>query len=287
MVSLTMMARLLEAVRPDARLLLVGDPDQLTVRRRRRGAGRPRRPPGHRRAPTRRSDASCVGADLAAADDPAEAALSATEHDRLRNGVVRLSRGRRFGGAIAALAVAVREGDAERVLSCCEPAVRRCRSSRTATWRAVQSDVVAAAAAVTRAARDGDVEQALARLEDHRLLCAHRHGPHGVAHWDRRASTWVAAALGESLDPAVWYPGQPLLVTRNDHDAKVYNGDTGVVVDRGGLVAAFAPRQHTGAAAPEPARRRADRLRDDDPPQPGQPVRHRARSSCRRRPRRC
>ena len=29
MVSLTMMARLLEAVRPDARLILVGDPDQL------------------------------------------------------------------------------------------------------------------------------------------------------------------------------------------------------------------------------------------------------------------
>jgi exodeoxyribonuclease V alpha subunit len=31
-------------------------------------------------------------------------------------------------------------------------------------------------------------------------------------------------------------------VTRNDHDAQVYNGDTGVVVDRGGgdLVAAFA-----------------------------------------------
>ena len=30
MVSLTMMARLLEAVRPDARLVLVGDPDQLS-----------------------------------------------------------------------------------------------------------------------------------------------------------------------------------------------------------------------------------------------------------------
>ena len=30
MVSLTLMARLLEAVRPDARLVLVGDPDQLT-----------------------------------------------------------------------------------------------------------------------------------------------------------------------------------------------------------------------------------------------------------------
>ena len=30
MVSLTMMARLLEAVRPESRLILVGDPDQLT-----------------------------------------------------------------------------------------------------------------------------------------------------------------------------------------------------------------------------------------------------------------
>ena len=30
MVSLTMMARLLEAVRPSARLVLVGDPDQLS-----------------------------------------------------------------------------------------------------------------------------------------------------------------------------------------------------------------------------------------------------------------
>ena len=29
MVSLTLMARLLEAVRPEARLVLVGDPDQL------------------------------------------------------------------------------------------------------------------------------------------------------------------------------------------------------------------------------------------------------------------
>ncbi len=29
MVSLSMMARLLEAVRPDARLILVGDPEQL------------------------------------------------------------------------------------------------------------------------------------------------------------------------------------------------------------------------------------------------------------------
>ena len=38
MVSLTLMARLLEAVRDDARLVLVGDPDQLDGDRGGRGA---------------------------------------------------------------------------------------------------------------------------------------------------------------------------------------------------------------------------------------------------------
>ena len=238
MVSLTMMARLLEAVRPDARLLLVGDPDQLTsVDAGAVLADLVARPVTGRPDPVL---AQLVGPDLTAGDDPQEAGLSEVEHDRLRNGIVRLSRGRRFGGTIASLAVAVREGQADRVLELLRSGRPDVSFVEDGDVGAVQRDVVAAATGVTRAARSGDVDAALARLEDHRLLCAHRHGPHGVALWDRRALSWVAAALGEPLDSAVWYPGQPLLVTRNDHDAKVYNGDTGVVVDRGGLVAAFA-----------------------------------------------
>ena len=40
---------------------------------------------------------------------------------------------------------------------------------------------------------------------------------------------------------SAWYPGRPLLVTANDRDSGLYNGDTGVVVtDRtGGVLAAF------------------------------------------------
>ena len=238
MVSLTMMARLLEAVRPDARLLLVGDPDQLTsVDAGAVLADLVARPVTGPPDPVL---AQLVGADLTAADDPAEAGLTPTEHDRLRNGIVRLSRGRRFGGTIAALAVAVREGRADRVLDLLRSGSEDVSFVEDGDAGAVQRDVVTAATALTRAARAGDVDGALARLEDHRLLCAHRHGPHGVAHWDRRALSWVATALGEPLHAAAWYPGQPLLVTRNDHEAKVYNGDTGVVVDRGGLLAAFA-----------------------------------------------
>jgi exodeoxyribonuclease V alpha subunit len=240
MVSLTMMARLLEAVRPDARLLLVGDPDQLTSV----DAGavladlvaRPTRP---------RPDpllAELVGADLTAQDDPAEARLSVKEHDRLSNGVVRLSRGRRFGGAIAELAVAVRDAQADRALELLRSGAPGVSFVEDDDLDAVREDVVRSGLAVTAAARRGDAEQALRLLERHRVLCAHRSGPSGVSTWDRRALGWVAEALGEPLDPTAWYAGQPLLVTRNDHDAQVYNGDTGVVVvDAGddGLVAAF------------------------------------------------
>jgi exodeoxyribonuclease V alpha subunit len=245
MVSLTMMARLLEAVRPDARLLLVGDPDQLTsVDAGAVLADLVARPTSPRPDPLL---AELVGADLTAQDDPQEARLSALEHDRLSNGVVRLSRGRRFGGAIAELAVAVRDGQADRALELLRsgrPGVSFVEDDGADGVRqdGVREDVVRCGLEVTAAARAGDAAAALALLERHRVLCAHRHGPSGVSTWDRRALGWVAEALGEPLDPAAWYAGQPLLVTRNDHDAQVYNGDTGVVVDRGpdGLVAAFA-----------------------------------------------
>ena len=234
MVSLTMMARLLEALRPDTRLLLVGDPDQLTsvdagavladvVAR----PGRPAVDPAL---------ADLVDADLAAADDPAEAALSDVERTRLAAGVVRLSRGRRFGGAIADLAVAVRSGVAERALELLHAGDPRLSFTPADDTAAVRGDVTAASAAVIAAASAGDVDRALAHLEDHRLLCAHRDGPFGVREWDRQAREWTGAPYGD------WYPGQPLLVTANDHEAKVYNGDTGVVVDagNGALMAAFA-----------------------------------------------
>jgi exodeoxyribonuclease V alpha subunit len=51
----------------------------------------------------------------------------------------------------------------------------------------------------------------------------------------------------------VWYPGRPLLITRNDRDTGLYNGDTGVVVARqAAVVAGQAPG--VVAAFGDPAR---------------------------------
>jgi len=84
-----------------------------------------------------------------------------------------------------------------------------------------------AAVDVAALAAAGDAAAALARLEQVRILCAHRRGPFGVERWNARLEAWLAAA-GKPTNG--WYAGRPLLVTANDHRLGLYNGDLGVVV---------------------------------------------------------
>lgn len=203
MVSLTLMARLLEALRPDARLVLVGDPDQLAS-----------------------VEAGAVLADLVAGlTGRAPATSAARQADR--SGVVVLTRTWRFGGAIADLAAAVRDGDDDGVVS----VLAAGGPDVSFTGEGVRDDVVDTATALREAAGVGDATQALQALGRHRLLCAHRSGPHGVAAWSRQIERWLAATGGTA--EGEWYVGRPLLVTTNDYALKLYNGDTGVVVREG------------------------------------------------------
>jgi exodeoxyribonuclease V alpha subunit len=136
----------------------------------------------------------------------------------------------RFGESIGALAEAIRIGDADRV-------VRLLRAGGEHTeW--INSDgpadrlrevLVPHALRVREAAVLGAAEVALATLDEHRLLCAHRRGPYGVAQWNRQVERWLSEETGQPVS-SVWYAGRPLLVTANDYGLKVYNGDTGVVV---------------------------------------------------------
>ncbi len=86
----------------------------------------------------------------------------------------------------------------------------------------------------------GDVTGALIALDRHRLLCAHRHGPYGVSRWSQEAERWLAEAVPGYGEDGEWYLGRPLLITVNDYDLNLFNGDTGVVVATGsGVRAAF------------------------------------------------
>ncbi|MGI8612791.1 MAG: exodeoxyribonuclease V subunit alpha [Nocardioidaceae bacterium] len=237
MVSLTLMSRLVEAVRPEARLVLVGDPEQLASVE----AGAVLGDLVERPAPTGATIPPQLGqvvpADVGDADPAA-----------LRNGVVRLTVTHRYGAAIGELAAAIRETDEDRVLTLLRaggPSVSYVETPPDGTLAAGQlgalrDDVVDAARALTELADADQAREAIEALGRHRLLCAHRRGPYGVARWTEQVERWLADALGR---PAAgkWYRGQPLLVTANDYDVELFNGDTGVVVDGGerGLLAAF------------------------------------------------
>jgi exodeoxyribonuclease V alpha subunit len=221
MVSLTLMARLLEAVRPDARLVLVGDPNQLAS-----------------------VEAGAVLGDLVHRPGDPDPALDAALADvgcpgpAVVNGVSTLDRTWRFHDTIAELATAIRGGDADAAVAALRAGAHDVvfvedadlTTRDPAALAALRDDVVRSARETELAALDGDVPLALQRLDAHRLLCAHRRGPWGVTRWAADVERWLAEDGAIAERDEQWYPGRPLLVTANDHDRGLYNGDTGVVV---------------------------------------------------------
>jgi exodeoxyribonuclease V alpha subunit len=247
MVSLTLMSRLVEALRTDCRLVLVGDPDQLAsveagavlgdlvARESEAGAPTGGAPTGGAAQP--------AAEDLADLDDAERAAA-------LGGGVVRLSFVHRFSGGIKQLAEAVRAGSAAAVLAVLEDGPDGVEhldvDPATATrLDAVREDAVAAGVALTEAAVAGDAPGALDRLERHRLLCAHREGTYGVERWSLRIEEWLRQAIEGYARDGRWYVGRPLLVTANDYQLRLFNGDTGVVVDADGSARAAFRRDGT------------------------------------------
>ncbi|MGN6521986.1 MAG: exodeoxyribonuclease V subunit alpha, partial [Actinomycetes bacterium] len=255
MVSLTLMARLLEAVRPEASLVLVGDPDQLASVEAGAVLGdlvaRAPRP-----APDRRVEllTSLIPNDVR----PAE--IVAPE---LRNDVVRLRQVHRFSGAIAALADSIREGDGDTavellqsdpgVLELVDPMDERGRPLGPAAGvlGGLRQDIVATGQDVVRAALAGECASALAALDAHRLLVGHRRGPFGLARWSEVVEGWLRDAMPDYATGSPWYPGRPLIATRNDPETGLSNGDTGVVVSvEGVMVAAFTRGEEPVSLAP-------------------------------------
>lgn len=208
MVALPLMARLLEALRPTARLVMVGDHNQLTS-----------------------VEAGAVLADLVGAATIAEAPA--------RGSVTVLTHTWRFGRQINELAEAIRTqrpddalallrggGDVELV----ELGAGNLRLDDP-VLAPVRHQVLEAGRATFQAARDGDVDGALAALDQHRILCAHREGRWGVARWGWMAEDLLRHTVaGYGEQGGEWYVGRPLLITQNLRDLELSNGDSGVVV---------------------------------------------------------
>jgi exodeoxyribonuclease V alpha subunit len=230
MMSLPLMARLLEAVQEDARLVLLGDQEQLAS-----------------------VEAGAVLGDIVG---PAAASLSAASGTSpVGECITVLRTNHRFRGPLAELASAVRAGDEDAVLAALSegpagpegpeaPSITRwlavdVASADDAALEPVHSAVRALGRFLADAGRHGDGNGALDALGQLRLLCAHRAGPAGASTWNARVERWVAD--GPVSSEGGWYVGRPVIVTQNDYSLGLFNGDTGVVIARpdGGLTVAF------------------------------------------------
>ncbi len=210
MISLAMMARLAEAVRPDARLVLVGDPEQLVS-----------------------VEAGAVLADVVGPAAGVASRRPAGDGSPMAGSIALLRTNHRFGGALADLASAVQAGDDDAVMD-----VLR-RGDDSVTW--LGREPVASASSLRgpitewtgrliAAARNGDDTGALEELKRHRILCAHRRGEDGVTEWNDRIERWLEEDWPDTAGEGAWYAGRPVLVTANDYSVRLYNGDTGVTI---------------------------------------------------------
>ena len=260
MLDLALATRLIEAVPDDARIILLGDKDQLAA-----------------------VESGAVFAELSA--DPSltvvrieqiaslcamsGAAIQAPKpatQSGLRDQVVWLTRSFRFASdsGIGRLAADINCGDGAGAIDRLEN-----DTSGTLQWLddggpapredSAQAILAGYAGYLEALCADGrNVGAATASFARFRTLCAVRDGARGVEAMNRLVSKYFRSALKHPLDPgdhSEWYPGRPVMVLRNDYVLKLFNGDIGIVMpDDSGALMVFFPEGDAGFRAVAPVR---------------------------------
>ncbi len=246
MIDLEMMARLVRAVPPTARLVLLGDKDQLAS-----------------------VEAGAVMAQLCMGADAGGYHASTIDYVKATTGMdlrpwagsgsalaqqtIMLRHSRRFrdDSGIGPWAKAVNAGDVSAVQQLFREApaagaegvdvVDRLQVAGprdTGIFALVRQGWQAWRAEMDRHGTAMDDVAALAALQafaQFQVLCALKDGPWGVDAWNRT----IADSLG--FPEVGWYAGRPVMVTRNDYDLDLMNGDVGMCLPHAkGLRVAFA-----------------------------------------------
>jgi exodeoxyribonuclease V alpha subunit len=201
MVPLTMMAKLVAALPMSARIILLGDHQQLAS-----------------------VEAGAVLGDIARA---------ASQPGPLQGSLVVLEKNYRFGNEsnIFALCNAIRDNQVDRALEILESKTYRDVSSLVTPAppvlkKQLREPVMAGYAAYLRA---GAPAEALTEFKKFRVLCALRSGPYGVKSLNQ---TIVEILREEKLIGSNQhsYPGMPVLITQNDYALQLFNGDIGILL---------------------------------------------------------
>jgi exodeoxyribonuclease V alpha subunit len=243
MVDLPLMAKLMQAVPPAARLILLGDRHQLASVQ-----------PGsvlgdicHCAVMNSFSDSFCCLSSELTEDSLAPVLKNAASEERalLQDSFIELVQSYRFSpeSSIAMLAGAVKEGHADAALDIL-------LSGSGKNGEVIWSELPSPEKIVSRLLKWPGFEQ-YARLQHpldsdscfdvlsrFRILCALRSGPYGMEKINSILASQIMRQSSKAVLPyspvagssQTYFPGQPLMVTRNDYSLQLFNGDVGVVL---------------------------------------------------------
>jgi exodeoxyribonuclease V alpha subunit len=232
MLDLALASRLLDAMPASARIVLLGDKDQLAAVESGAVFSELSAEPA----------CSAAGADLVASVCGRRPPVNQTA--TLPDSVVWLQRNFRFAAdsGIGRLATEISAGRGA-------AAVELLRAGADDTLRWLDADEGSALGGATLASiaegyapyldtvrRDpADADAVAESFERYRVLCALRAGPRGVDAVNeavtRLARPGPVAAPGPLAAPGpAWYPGRPVMVLRNDYLLKLFNGDIGLTL---------------------------------------------------------
>ena len=238
MVHLEMMDNLLAALPPKARLILLGDKDQLSSVEAGAVLGDMCR---HAAQGLYDADTAAMAQRVGGQSLPAEY-LATGAAPVLAQVTVMLRHSRRFEGAIGALAQAVNLGDANAartVLAAGKEDVASvqphqpkavCDLALDATWGWKDYAALVSQGAPAGEGHSAWVSQVLQAFDRMRVLCAVREGVWGVQGLNDAIEKALAQQAGLPVTAGEWYAGRPVMVLRNDAQAGVFNGDVGVAL---------------------------------------------------------
>ena len=205
MVDLRLMASLLEALRDDARVILLGDRNQLAS-----------------------VEAGAVLADICDCTNLAAVPvtqLATSYRFEADSGISALSELINSGESAAALEL-VTSGQSPDIVWRQLPAVTAFEKAFTAV---IRDDYAAYATALSPT-------HALAALNSFRVLSPLRSGTYGIEQLNRLCLNVLAP---EQRNDPLTARRMPVMITGNNYELGLFNGDTGVVMDNGGRLAAW------------------------------------------------
>lgn len=226
MIDLSLMSRLLEALDEHARLILLGDKHQLSS-----------------------VEAGSVFADICGSEQnnvvdetffklaeeagvAIDAAFVQPGIADLQKSIIQLTHSRRFdsNSGIGQLAAAIKSGNDDRVIQM----LKNPELPGDIIWAGTGTKVL------ENVIRDKLNEQyryflghtesgdKLKKAREFQILCAHKKGKYGVT----EVNTLCEQMLGIRLQSEKWYSGCPVIMTRNDYNLQLFNGDTGLCIQK-------------------------------------------------------